>query len=57
MQQVLLGVFIQLGIHMIDTAPEGIRIKIRDQGLIYNVQYDQEVWVQGHTPVGVVGIV
>ena len=29
MQQVLLGAFIQLGLHMVDTVPEGIRVKIR----------------------------
>ena len=39
MQQVLLGAFIQLGIHMVDTVPEGIRVKIRggSQYTIYNI--------------------
>ena len=42
MQQVLLEVFIQLGLHMVDTVPGGIRIKIRCV-TIYNIQSHQVV--------------
>ena len=37
MQHVLLGVFIQLGIHMVDTVPEGIRVKITQSGLKHTI--------------------
>ena len=37
MQQVLLGAFIQLGIHMVDTGSEGIRVKIKGGG--HNILY------------------
>ena len=38
MQQVLLGAFIQLGIHMVDTVPEGIRVKIRGgHNILYTI--------------------
>ena len=39
----LLGAFIQLGLHMINTVPEGIRVKIRGGVTIYYIQYHQVV--------------
>ena len=37
MQQVLLGAFIQLGIHMVDTGSEGIRVKIKGGVTLYTM--------------------